>query len=63
MPTSLEEELLIRPMLMAFMFQIKINIDEGGRSSLSIMALFLEAKYPPTESLGTTKTSYSVATH
>ena len=28
-----------RPMLMAFMFQIKINIDEGGRSSL-----FLEAK-------------------
>ena len=36
----------IRPMLMAFMFQIKIfqNIDEGGRSSLSIMPLFLEAK-------------------
>ena len=28
------------------MFQIKIfqNIDEGGRSSLSIMPLFLEAK-------------------
>ena len=33
-------------MLKAFMFQIKIfqNIDEGGRSSLSIMPLFSEAK-------------------
>ena len=37
---------MLRPMLMAFMFQTKIfqNIDEGGRSSLSIMPLFLEAK-------------------
>ena len=50
---------------MAFMFQIKIfqnYIDEGGRSSLSVMPLFLEAKwplYPPSESSGTTKTTYS----
>ena len=37
---------VLRPMLMEFMFQIKIfqNIDEGGRSSLSIMPLFLEEK-------------------
>ena len=36
----------LRPMLMAFMFLVKIfqNIDEGGRSSLSIMPLFLGAK-------------------
>ena len=37
----------IRPMLMASMFQIKISkilMREGGRSSLSIMPLLLEAK-------------------